>query len=104
MVDNSLSQKVNKEPILIDKEKLTFIIESMDNKFRLINEYYGKKEFTQKTDYINEIEISLTLTLFEELMILKIFNRKKNEPFTSKQEISFIQLKKTKKLFQIELT
>ena len=41
----------------------------------------------------------MLLTLFEELMILKIFNRKENEPFTAQQEVSLISIKKNKEIF-----
>jgi len=94
--DSALYLKKNEKSALIDNDKLAIIIESIDNKFKLINEYYGNLEITQKTEYIKEIEIFLTLTLFEELMILKIFDRNENEPFTSQQEISFISIIKNR--------
>ena len=80
--------------ILIDNGILKIILESLDTKFKLINEYYGNYEFNEKTEYIKEIEIFLLLTLFEQLMILKFFNKKDDEPFTSQQEISFITINK----------
>ena len=80
--------------ILIDNEILKIILDSVDTKFKLINEYYGNYEFNEKTEYIKEIEIFLLLTLFEQLMILKFFNKKEGEPFTSQQEISFITINK----------
>ena len=100
VIDNPpLYQKKSEELILFDKDKLSIIIESMDQKFRLINEYYSSMQFSQKTEYIREIEIFLMLVLYEELMILKIFDRKENEPFNSKQEISFISIKRDKETF-----
>ena len=104
IVDNALFKKNLKDDvILIDNYKLDIIFESLDNKFRLINEYYGNLEFNEKTEYIKEIEIFLILTLFEQLMILKIFDRKENEQFTSQQEISFITIKKNSSSSRINL-
>ena len=97
--DSTIMQKKDEESILIDNNKLSIIIESIDNKFKLINEFYGNIEYTTKTEHIKEIEIFLLLTLFEELMILKIFDRKENEPFTPQQEVSFISIKKNKEIF-----
>ena len=85
---------VNKEGnVLIDNDKLKKIFESLEHKFRLINEYYGNLEFNQNTEYLKEIEIFLILTLFEQLMILNVFDRnEKTKPFTAQQEISFITI------------
>ena len=98
-----LNKNLKDDAILIDNYKLDIIFESLDNKFRLINEYYGNLEFNEKTEYIKEIEIFLILTIFEQLMILKVFDRKENEPFTSQQEISFITIKKNSNSSRINL-
>ena len=97
--DSAIFQKKSEESVLIDNNKLSIIFESLEHKFTLINEYYGKIQYSQKTEYIKEIEIFLLLTLFEELMILKIFNRKENESFAAQQEVSFISIKKNKEIF-----
>ena len=50
-------------------------------------------------DYIDEIEIFLILTLFEQLIILKLFDRnEKKSPFTFLQEISFMTIDSESKL------
>ena len=98
MINDSLSfyfiKNKKDSNVLIDNDILEIIFDSLDNKFRLINDYYGSLEFNEKTEYIKEIEIFLILTLFEQLMILRIFNRKETQPFTSQQEISFITINK----------
>ena len=93
--DSFYLKKDNKDSTyLIENDILEIIFDSLDNKFRLINEYYGNLEFNEKTEYIKEIEIFLILTLFEELMIFKIFNRKEKQSFSSQQEISFLTINK----------
>ena len=88
------NKNINKEGnILIDNNKLKIIFESLEHKFRLINEYYGNLEMDKNTQFIGEIEIFLLLTLFEQLMILEVFDRnEKTKPFTAQQEISFITI------------
>ena len=90
-----LFKKISQEDfVLIDDSKLKIILESLDNKFELINKYYENFEFTEKTEYIKDIEIFLILTLFEQLMILQIFDRdQEKKKFTSQHEISFITIK-----------
>lgn len=78
--------------VLFDNNKLKKIFESLEYKFRLINEYYDSLELNEKTEFIKEIEIFLILTLFEQLMILHVFNRGEDKPFTAQQEISFITI------------
>ena len=92
---NNNNKNENKEgATLFDDDKLKVIFESLNQKFELINIYYGNLELKEKDKYINEIESFLTLTLFEELMILNLFNRnQETQPFTSQQEISFIIIK-----------
>jgi hypothetical protein len=92
--NDSKINSIEDESILLDNEKLNIIFEVLNEKFKLINDYYEKKEFNEKTEYINEIEIILNLTLYEELLILKIFDRKDDKSFTTQNEISFIFLKK----------
>ena len=93
--ESALFSKISKEDfVLIDDYKLEIILESLDNKFELINKYYENFEFTEKTEFLKEIEIFLILTLFEQLMILQIFDRdEEKKKFTSQQEISFITIK-----------
>lgn len=93
----SLYKNTSKEGlVLLDDNKLKIIFESLNYKYDLINKYYDTIELIEKTQYqyIKEIEIFLTLTLFEQLIILNIFDREENKPFTSQQEISFITINK----------
>lgn len=93
----SLYKNTSKEGlVLLDDNKLKIIFESLNHKYDLINKYYNSIELVEKTQcqYIKEIESFLTLTLFEQLIILNIFDREENKPFTSQQEISFITINK----------
>ena len=80
----------NVDKCLFNNQILEIIFEIFDHKFSLINKYYDSLELDEKTEYIEEIEIFLLLTTFEQLMILNIFS--KSKPFTAKQEISFITI------------
>ena len=91
----SLYKNTNKEGlVLLDDNKLKNIFESLNHKYDLINKYYDSIELIEKTEnqYINEIESFLILTLFEQLVILNIFDREENKSFTSQQEASFITI------------
>ena len=74
---------------LIDNDLLRNILQYLDNKFRLINEYYEKLEFNENTEFINQIEIFLNLVLFEELIILQFLTRT-SKPYTPQNEIFFL--------------
>jgi hypothetical protein len=84
--------------VLLDDNKLKIIFESLNHKYDLINKYYDSIELIEKTQnqYLKEIESFLILTLFEQLIILNIFDREEDKPFTSQQEVSFITLYKKK--------
>jgi len=93
----SLYKNTSKEGlVLLDDYKLKIIFESLIHKYNLINKYYDSVESIEKTQnqYIKEIESFLTLTLFEQLIILNIFDREEGKPFTSQQEVSFITINK----------
>ena len=93
-IDSTIDSINSNTDILLDNEKLDIIFEILNEKFKLINNYYEKQEFNEKTKYINEIEIFLNLTLYEELLILKLFDRNlKTKPFTAQNEISLIFIK-----------
>ena len=79
------------ENVLFNNDNLEFIFDELKAKFTTINDYYENFKFNEKTEYIQEIEIFLLLTLFEQLMISKIFNNSEGK-FTSQQEISFITI------------
>ena len=92
LCDSSQSSNTitNVDKCLFNNEILENIFEIYEHKFSLINNYYDSLEYDEKTEYINEIEIFLLLTTFEQLMILNTFS--KGKPFTAKQEISFITI------------
>ena len=88
----NIIEKVNSY-VLLNNEKLEIIFEYLETKFDLINDYFSKIELTKKLPFIEEVEIFLILTLFEQLIIIKLFDRDENKhPFTFQQEISFMSI------------
>lgn len=77
---------------LIDNEKLKIIFDSLREKFDLITNYYSNLKLNKNTEYIEQIEIFVFITLFEMRIINNLFNRTKNKPFTKNEEITFLSI------------
>ena len=79
--------------ILISDKTLKGILRSLDKKYKLINKYYDTKEIDISTQYIDEMEKFLILTLFEQLILLKILNQTENSKYNDMtKEITFIDI------------
>ena len=90
--DNSMSNIIDNN-VLIDDDKLEIIFDSIKNKFRLINAYYKKLDFSKNTQFLDSINIFIIITLFEMKLALNIFDRNiYKRPFTNQEEISFISI------------
>ena len=94
-LQNSDTNNEEKQPLISDK-KLGGIFKSLDNKYSLINKYYSLTEINEKTPYINEMEYFLILTLFEQLLVLKILKNEDNSRSDVKKEMSFLTIYKNK--------
>ena len=82
-----------KDNCLINDKKMKGIFKSLKTKYSLINKYYDSIQINEKTQYLNEIEKFLILTLFEQLIILKILNKDESKKYQGKnKEISFISI------------
>ena len=84
--DSIIKQKITD---LIDDCMINDILGYLNNKFKLINEYYEKIEFNENTEFINQIEVFLNLVLFEELIVLQFLTRS-YYPYTPQNEIFFL--------------
>jgi hypothetical protein len=84
MIDNN---------ILLDNDKLDLIFNSLKNKFEFIIDYYQKLDIKSNLEYIEQIEIFLTVTSLEIKIALNFFDRDiYKKPFTYQHEISFISI------------
>ena len=94
--DNApLNGDLYKGKTLISDKKLKGIFKSLDNKYDLINKYYDSIEVNEDTPYLQQIEYFLILILFEQLAIVHILNKNKdNKNHDPKKELSFIYINK----------
>ena len=89
----NMNIKEEENKCLISDKKLKGIFKSLKMKYSLINKYYDSLEIHEKTEYLNEMEKFLILTLFEQLIISKILNQSENNKYKDKnKEISFISI------------
>ena len=78
---------------LINKDKLETIFDSLNTKFDLIIDYYGKLDIENNMEYLQQIESFIVVTLFEMKIIFNFFNRNiYTKPFNNQHEISFISI------------
>ena len=88
----SYSEIVPDEKCLIDEDKLLKIFDYLNEKFDLIYNYYNKIDLKNNPN-ISQIDIFVSVTLFEMKIINLFFNRKNEyEEFSNKQEISFMSI------------
>ena len=77
---------------LIDGDKLQKIFDYLNEKFDLIYNYYNKIDLKNNPN-ISQIDIFVSVTLFEMKIINLFFNRNTEfEEFSNKQEISFMSI------------
>ena len=77
---------------LINEEKLKKIFDYLNTKFENIINFYDNENFVNN-DYMSQIEIFTSVTLYEMKIIMNFFNRNIDlKPFTNQQEISFISI------------
>ena len=88
----NIEENKKEDITIISDKKLKGIFKSLDNKYDLINKYYDLLEINEKKSNINEIEYFLILTLFEQLIILKILKNEENNYPENLKEISFISI------------
>jgi len=102
---NNNNKNDNDNDVLLNNKKLKIIFDYLETKYDLINNYYSEIiQLNKKINYIEEIEIFLILTLFEQLIIIKLFDRdEKKHPFTFLQEISFMTINSESKSTRFNL-
>ena len=88
----NIEENKKEDITIISDKKLKGIFKSLDNKYDLINKYYDLLDINEKKSNINEIEYFLILTLFEQLIILKILKNEENNYPENLKEISFISI------------
>ena len=103
--NNNKNDNDNDNEVLLNNKKLKIIFDYLETKYDLINNYYSEIiQLNKKINYIEEIEIFLILTLFEQLIIIKLFDRdEKKHPFTFLQEISFMTINSESKSTRFNL-
>ena len=91
----------NNNSILIDKSKLEIILTGLEYRFQFIVDYYNSIDFSEKNSrtFLNEIGQFLTISFIELKTIRKIFDKciRKDNNFSSEEEISFLQINKQSK-------
>ena len=96
--------KVIDDKVLLDNDKLDKIFNSLKNKFKFIIDYYQKLDIKNNIEYIEQIEIFITVILLEMKIVLNFFDRNIYEkPFTIQHEISFISINENGELKAISL-
>ena len=91
----------NNNSILINKANLDIILKGLEYRFQFIVDYYNSIDFNEKNSriFLNEIGQFLTISFIELKTIRKIFDKciKKDNNFSSEEEMSFLQINKQSK-------
>ena len=91
----------NNNSILINKANLDIILKGLEYRFQFIVDYYNSIDFNEKNSriFLNEIGQFLTISFIELKTIRKIFDKciKKDNNFSSEEELSFLQINKQSK-------
>ncbi len=91
----------NNNSILINKANLDIILKGLEYRFQFIVDYYNSIDFNEKNSrmFLNEIGRFLTVSFIELKTIRKIFDKciKKDNNFSSEEEMSFLQINKQSK-------
>ena len=95
------SSNDNNNSILIDKNKLDIILKGLEYRLQFIVDYYNSIDFNDKNSkiFLNEIGQFLTISFIELKTIRKVFDKfiRKDNNFSSEEEISFLQINKQSK-------
>ena len=103
VLDNNVESSNIVGEALINDEKLKDIFNYLNNKFEAIINFYNNENFANN-EYISQIEIFTSVTLFEMKIISSFFNRNIDlKPFTSQHEISFISINKSGEMAKCDI-
>ena len=101
--DNNEEKNQSDKKLLIDDEKLKKIFNYLNDKFELIINYYTKEDFKYNAN-LSQIEIFVSVTLFEMRVINSFFNRNTEiKPFTNQEEICFISINDDREMNKCDL-
>ena len=101
--DNNEEKNQSDKKLLIDDEKLKKIFNYLNDKFELIINYYTKEDFKYNSN-LSQIEIFVSVTLFEMRVINSFFNRNTEiKPFTNQEEITFISINDDREMNKCDL-
>ena len=91
--DNSEMSNIIGNSVLIDNDKLDLIFDSLETKFDFLIKYFDKLKLKKDSQYLEQIDQFVVITLFEMKIIYNLFNRNiyKN-PFNSQHEINFLSI------------
>ena len=105
LLDNNIEMSnIIDNNVLLDNDKLEIIFNSLRNRFDGIINYYEKYSLEKNSEYIEQIESFIFITLFEMKIILKFLDRNiYKKPFTNENEISFISINDSGEIKKLNL-
>ena len=99
--NNTNDNKMDDNQLLLDNDKLEFILNNLITKFRTVNNYYSNLEIKYDLPFFEENKYLLLIMIFEIKIISNILSNE-NVLSSNKSEISFLNIQ-SQKLFTFNL-